>query len=48
MIKNPPCNVGDVSSILGQGIKLPHALEQLNLRAIREPVHQNTDPVCSN
>ena len=32
MVKNPPCNVGDVALIPGQETKIPHATEQLNLR----------------
>ena len=31
MVKNPPCNVGDVALIPGQETKIPHATEQLNL-----------------
>ena len=30
MVKNPPCNAEDVGSIPGQGIKIPHATEQLS------------------
>ena len=33
VVRNPPCNSEDKSSILGQGIKIPHAEEQLNLHA---------------
>ena len=33
MIKNPPCNAGDVGSIPGWGTKMPHAAEKLSLRA---------------
>ena len=29
VVKNPPCNAGDVSSIPGQGTKIPHAIQQL-------------------
>ena len=29
VIKNPPCNAGDVGSIPGQGTKIPYALKQL-------------------
>ena len=28
--KNPPSNAGNVSSIPGQGTKIPHAVEQLS------------------
>ena len=30
MVKNLPCNAGDVSSIPGQGTKIPQAAEQLS------------------
>ena len=33
VVKNLPCNPGDVGSIPGQGTKIPHAVEQLSLRA---------------
>ena len=33
MHENPPANAGDVGSIPGQGTKIPHAVEQLSLRA---------------
>ena len=32
MIKNMPCNKGDVGLIPGQGTKIPHAVEQLSPR----------------
>ena len=41
VIKNLPCNEGDVGSIPGQGTKIPHALEQLSLCAT------TTEPTCS-
>ena len=31
VVKNLPCNAGDVSSIPGQGTKTPHAPGQLSL-----------------
>ena len=31
VIKNMPCNKGDVGSIPGQGTKIPHAAGQLSL-----------------
>ena len=31
VVKNPPCNAGDVGSILGQGNKISNASEQLRL-----------------
>ena len=30
VVKNPPCNAGDMSSISGRGTKIPHAIEQLS------------------
>ena len=49
VVKNLPCNVGDVSSILGQGTKIPYALEQLSLCATAtEPMCQNQDPTQPN
>ena len=33
MVKNPSCNVGDASSIPGQGTKIPHATGQLSPHA---------------
>ena len=30
VVKNPPCNAGDVGSIPGQGTKIPYAAEQLS------------------
>ena len=42
VVKNLPCNAGDMGSIPGQGTKIPHALEHLSLRAAtraRIPCH---------
>ena len=33
MVKNPPCNAGDVGSIPGWGTKIPHVAEELSLHA---------------
>ena len=30
VLKNPPCNAGDLGSIPGKGTKIPHATEQLS------------------
>ena len=30
VVKNPPCNVGDMGSIRGLGTKIPHAMEQIS------------------
>ena len=32
VIKNPPCNTGDVGSIPGQGTRIPRAAGQLSLQ----------------
>ena len=33
VIKNRPCNAGDVALIPGQETKIPHVTEKLSLRA---------------
>ena len=33
MVKNPPCNAGDMGLNPGPGIKIPHAGEQLSPQA---------------
>ena len=33
VVRYLPCNAGDVDSISGQGSKIPHAMEQISLRA---------------
>ena len=44
-VKNWPCNGADMSSIPGQGTKIPHAMGQLSPLAIaREPAHLNRSP----
>ena len=40
VVKNLPSNVGDASSIPGQGSKIPHATGQLSPSAL-EPMHHN-------
>ena len=42
VVKNPPCNAGDVGSVPGQGTKIPHA--------VKEPSPQATtpEPACHN
>ena len=30
MVRNPPCDAGDIGSIPGPGTKIPHAVEQLS------------------
>ena len=42
VVKNPPCNAGDMGSTPGQGTKIRHALEQLSPHATTtEPVYHN-------
>ena len=38
VVKNPPCNEWDVGSILGQGTKTPHAVEQLQASLVGQQV----------
>ena len=33
LVKNPPANAGDIGSVLAPGPRIPHATEQLSLRA---------------
>ena len=33
MVKNPPCNAGDIDLTAGWGTKVPHAAEQLRTGA---------------
>ena len=40
MIKNLPCNAGDMGSIPDQGTKIPHPVEQLSLHTTMIP-HDN-------
>ena len=37
VVKNLPCNAGDVSSIPGRGTRVPHAVGQLSPLATSEP-----------
>ena len=47
-MKNPPCNAEDTSSIPSEGIKIPHAAEQLNLHtAMKNPALFNENPAHS-
>ena len=42
VVKNPPCNAGDLGSVPGWGTKIPHAAEQLSLHiATRESRHHS-------
>ena len=33
LVKNPPAHAGDIGSVLAPGTRIPHATEQLSLRA---------------
>ena len=33
LVKNPPAHAGDMGSVLAPGTRIPHATEQLSLRA---------------
>ena len=42
VVKNVPYNPGDMGSTPGQGTKIPHATDQLNLRTTTtEPSHHD-------
>ena len=42
VVKNSPCNTGDMGLIPGQGTKIPHVAGQLNPHATTvEPMHHN-------
>ena len=55
VVKNLPCNAGEIGSIPGRGNKTPHAAEQLSLHtattehraASRDSVRHSEDPVAS-
>ena len=44
MVKNLPCNAGDVGSIPGLGTKIAHAVERLSPRALE---HTTARESCS-
>ena len=49
VVKNLPCNAGDMGLIPGWGTKIPHATGQLSLCATtRQPVLCNKDLACCN
>ena len=55
MLKNLPSNAGDVGSIPGQGMEIPHATGQLSQQATTtEPMRsrvgtlQQEKPMCHN
>ena len=46
MVKNPPCNTGRVSSIVGQETKIPHATgELIPLLQLESPLPTTGEPV---
>ena len=47
VVKNPPPNAGDMSSIAGWGTKIPHALGQLSLHVTRESMCHNKREACA-
>jgi len=48
MVKNLPCNAGDMGSIPGQGTKIPHTVEQLSLSVTTtEPESRNYWSPCA-
>ena len=47
VVKNLPCNAGNVGSIPGWGTKIPHYLVQLSPTAL-EPMHHDRDPLHCN
>ena len=46
VVKNPPSNAGNVSSIPGQGTKIPHVSRQLNPRATTIELVRLNEKVC--
>ena len=49
MVKNLPCNEGDVGLIPGWGTKIPHAMEQPSLStATSEPMSHSRESACLN
>ena len=48
IVRNPPSNAGDASSVPGQGTKIPHATRQLSLSATmgEKPACHNEDSMC--
>ena len=48
IVRNPPSNAGDASSIPGQGTKIPHATRQLSLSTTmgEKPACHNEDSMC--
>ena len=48
VVMNLPCNVGDMGSIPGWGMKVPYALGQLSLRATTTKAHVLCSPGAAN
>lgn len=42
VVRNPPSNAGDASSISGPETKIPYAIWQLRLNTTTEPTHSGT------
>ena len=45
---NLPCNIGDMGSIPGQGTKIPHAAEKLNLHRAHAPQQESLCPATGD
>ena len=45
MVKNPPCNAGEMGSVPGQGTRIPHATEQ-HVPQLLSP--HAPEPLCCN
>ena len=54
VVKNSPASAVDTGSVLGQGTKIPHAIEQLSPQAttgksyaaMKDPTCHSKDPAC--
>ena len=46
VVKNPPCNAGNVGSITGRETKIPHAAGQLGPHTTTETTPQLEKPTC--
>ena len=46
VVKNLPANAGDIGSVPGWRTKIPHALEQLGLRAAITELFLNCQSEC--
>ena len=48
VVKNPPCNAGDMGSIAGWQPKIPYAVKQLSPRAQLLTLYATTESVHGN